>query len=431
MLTIQTFQAQLHRLNIPISQNGFLLAISGGADSMVLLHLFHEAGISFQVAHVNYGLRGEDSDADENLVRNYCLTNNIRFHQYTVSKKDQKPAGSIQLWARDLRYRFFRQIQQKENLRYLVTAHHLNDQLETFLINLSRGTGIRGLCGITEITDDIVRPLLHFSKEEIYSFAEDNKIPFREDISNAKNDYLRNRIRNEVISKLTDARPDFLENFDKSISYLYETNNFVDEKIAEIEQVLIQENPTGFKIDKAGLQKESDFVKFEILRKFGFSNKSEISKVFLAEKGKVFQSASFELTVDREILALRTLHGSTAAENLEFILETDHDQILIPDSVIGTFTKDSNTNWYFDRQKLTLPLKLRRKKSGEVFYPIGMIGKKKISKFFKDEKLPILAAQEIWLLCDSKDEVLGVLPLRQDRRHVADAETSHVLTLNF
>ncbi len=431
MLTIQTFQAQLHRLNIPFSQNGFLLAISGGADSMVLLHLFQEAGISFQVAHVNYGLRGEDSEADEDLVRNYCLAKNIRFHQYTVSKKDQKPAGSIQLWARDLRYRFFRQIQQKENLKYLVTAHHLNDQLETFLINLSRGTGIRGLCGIPEKTDGVLRPLLHYTKKEIYSFAEENRLLFREDESNTKNDYLRNRIRNEVISKLTDARPDFLENFDKTISYLSEANNFVDAKIAEIERVLIQENFAGFSIDKAGLQQESDFVKFEILRKFGFSNKSEISKLFLAEKGKAFRSPTFEITVDREILTLRPLNRSTTADSEEFILETDQDQILIPDICKPSFLNYTGVEWLFDREKVTFPLKLRRKKSGDVFYPISMIGKKKITKFFKDEKLPILAAQEIWLLCDSRDEVLGVLPLRQDRRYAADAETNHILILKF
>ncbi len=186
MLTIQTFQAQLDRFDVSFSEDRFLLAVSGGADSMVLLHLFQQTGVNFQVAHVNYRLRGNDSDADEELVRNYCSAKNIRFHLYTVSDKDEKPEASIQLWARDLRYRFFRQIQQKENFNYLVTAHHLNDQLETFLINLSRGTGIRGLCGITEFSDDILRPLLHFSKEDIYRFAGENKIPFREDRSNAK-----------------------------------------------------------------------------------------------------------------------------------------------------------------------------------------------------------------------------------------------------
>lgn len=431
MLTIQTFQAQLDRFDVSFSEDRFLLAVSGGADSMVLLHLFQQTGVNFQVAHVNYRLRGNDSDADEELVRNYCSAKNIRFHLYTVSDKDEKPEASVQLWARDLRYRFFRQIQQKENLNYLVTAHHLNDQLETFLINLSRGTGIRGLCGITEFSDDILRPLLHFSKEDIYRFAGENKIPFREDRSNAKNDYLRNMIRNEVISKLTDARPDFLENFDKTISYLTEANNFVDDKIAEIERVLIQVNFGGFSIDKPGLQKESDFVKFEILRKFGFSNKNEISKIFSAEKGKVFRSPTYELTVDRGTLVLQALQETKSTKPQEFILNIHEDEIILPDTFKITRRNSNRLMWLIDREKVTLPLKLRKKKSGDVFYPIGMIGKKKISKFFKDEKLPILAAQEIWLLCDSRDEILGVLPLRQDRRYASDPKTSSIITLKL
>ncbi|WP_228453084.1 tRNA lysidine(34) synthetase TilS [Chryseobacterium sp. CH1] len=193
MLEKSNFRKQLENLIYQPENHTFLLAVSGGADSMVLAFLFRDlrdekqySEYSFQIAHINYKLRGEDSDRDQKVVQNFCEKNHIRFHLYEVSEKDKKPENSIQLWARELRYAFFKEIQEKENLKFLVTAHHLNDQLETFIINLSKAAGINGLSGIPANDNFILRPLLEFSKQEIYQFAEENNIEFREDLSNKK-----------------------------------------------------------------------------------------------------------------------------------------------------------------------------------------------------------------------------------------------------
>ena len=416
----------------PNSEGGFLLAVSGGADSMVLLHLFREVGLQFEVAHINYKLRGEDSDLDQKTVEEYCLSNHIKFHLYEVSPTD-KPPGSVQLWARDLRYDFFRHVQKDEDLEFLVTAHHLNDQLETFLINLSRGSGIRGLSGIPADENKILRPLLPFTKEEIYSFAAANKIGFREDLSNQKNDYLRNMIRNEITPKLVETNPHFLENFSKSLKYLHQVKDFAQDKITQIEDELLMKNKGGIYIDKKGFVKQEAFVQREILRKFGFEEEEEIAKILKAENGKVFNASRFQLLVDKKDLIIRenSETGNTVTESEFLVTVTPENKILIPNIVISTDGNGKALLWNLDGEKIKLPLKIRKKKDDDLFFPIGMLGKKKIAKFLKDEKLPILARQEIWLLCDGNDDILGVIPLRQDRRFTTNEKTRQVLTLEI
>ncbi|PTT29707.1 tRNA lysidine(34) synthetase TilS, partial [Chryseobacterium sp. HMWF028] len=245
MLKKLTFTNQLKNLVREPENRTYLLAVSGGVDSMVLASLFRDFGheiqdskFRFQVAHINYKLRGNDSDLDQKTVQDFCEKNHIKFHLYEVSEKDRKPENSIQLWARELRYSFFKEIQEKENLEFLVTAHHLNDQLETFIINLSKAAGINGLSGIPSNDNNILRPLLNFSKKEIYEFAEQNAVEFREDLSNKKNDYLRNKIRNEIVPMFMETNDHFLENFRKSSLYLNQTKDFIQKKIQEIENYL-------------------------------------------------------------------------------------------------------------------------------------------------------------------------------------------------
>ncbi|WP_228448235.1 tRNA lysidine(34) synthetase TilS [Chryseobacterium sp. CH25] len=295
MLEKSNFRKQLENLIYQPENHTFLLAVSGGADSMVLAFLFRDlrdekqySEYSFQIAHINYKLRGEDSDRDQKVVQNFCEKNHIRFHLYEVSEKDKKPENSIQLWARELRYAFFKEIQEKENLKFLVTAHHLNDQLETFIINLSKAAGINGLSGIPANDNFILRPLLEFSKQEIYQFAEENNIEFREDLSNKKSDYLRNKIRNEIVPKLQETNDHFLENFKKSASYLNQTKDFVQKQIQEIENTLTVFNQDHKILSKEKLDQESDFVKFEILKKYGFNQEEEIPKIFKAENNSSF-----------------------------------------------------------------------------------------------------------------------------------------------
>lgn len=429
MINSKTFQHAIHELSADYRNAYFLLAVSGGSDSMVLLHLFKSSDLKFQVAHINYKLRGSDSYEDQKLVQEFCTQNTIPFHLYQVSRIDNQPKNSIQDWARNIRYDFFRKIQQDQKLDFIVTAHHLNDQLETFIINLSKASGIKGLSGIPGNDHNILRPLLGFSKQEIYDFAKENKIEFREDLSNQKNEYLRNKIRNEIVPKLLEVNENFLENFGKSISYLNQSKNFIEEQISEIEKEIIIHQEDYLIMKKDHFFNQSDFVRFEILRKYGFNDSKEIEKIRKAKTGKKFISSEYQLIIDREILILRRIADESDTKAKEEIILTlnDENQILIPDLILSEIKEFGKLDWKFDAEKILFPLKLRQKKEGDLFHPIGMIGKKKISKFFKDEKIPILAQQKIWLLCDGEDHILGVLPLRQDRRFAASKESPEII----
>lgn len=423
MLSLLKFQNVLEQLQPQSQQKTYLLAVSGGVDSMVLADLFQVLGVKFQVAHINYHLRNEDSKLDQKLVSDFCERYNIPFHLYEVSAKDQKPENSIQNWARELRYQFFRKIQNEQNLEYLVTAHHLNDQLESFIINLSKASGIKGLSGIPANENNIIRPLLNFSKNEIYEFAKENKIEFREDVSNQKTDYLRNKIRHNVVPELEKINDNFLQNFSKSIAILNKTkdvlNDLVNEKINGFESN-IEAGQTI--IDKEKFSKESDLIRFEILKRFGFNDEKEMQKIFTAQTGSSFFNSEYQLIINRNELILnqRMEDGRWKTEDEEIALEIFERNILIPENIKNEIQEFGNCNWKIDENKIKLPLKLRKKKEGDVFFPIGMIGKKKVSKFFKDEKISILAKQKIWLLCDANEQIIGVLPFRQDGRFASD-----------
>ncbi|MBP6576455.1 MAG: tRNA lysidine(34) synthetase TilS [Chryseobacterium sp.] len=432
MLSLLKFQNVLEQLQPQSQQKTYLLAVSGGVDSMVLADLFQVSGLKFQVAHINYHLRNEDSNLDQKLVSDFCERYQIPFHLYEVSAEDQKPENSIQNWARELRYQFFRKIQKEQNLEYLVTAHHLNDQLETFIINLSKASGIKGLSGIPANDNNIIRPLLNFSKEEIYEFAEENNVEFREDKSNQKTDYLRNKVRHNVVPELEKINDDFLQNFSKSMEILNQTKDVLND--------LINEKITGFKtnietgqtiIDKEKFSKESDLILFEILKRFGFNDEKEMQKIFTTQTGSSFFNSEYQLTINRNELILnqKLEVGRGKMEDEEIALEIVENEILIPQNVQNEIREFGNCNWKIDENKIKLPLKLRKKQEGDVFFPIGMIGKKKVSKFFKDEKISILAKQKIWLLCDANEQIVGILPFRQDGRFATEVREKTILLL--
>ena len=421
VLSLLKFQKLLEQMLHQPQQKTYLLAVSGGVDSMVLADLFQVSGFNFHMAHINYHLRNEDSNLDQKLVSDFCQKHKIPFHLYEVSENDNQPENSIQNWARELRYRFFREIQKKENLEFLVTAHHLNDQLETFLINLSKASGIRGLSGIPANENGIVRPLLDFSKDEIYDFAKENQIEFREDKSNQKTDYLRNKIRHNIVPELEKISSDFLNNFSKSINYINQAKDFINQSVEEkIEILKINSSENQVVIDKEKFSKESELMRYEILKRFGFTDENEMQKVLTAQTGSSFFNSEFQLIINRNEMIFEKKKEKREQNKDEIFLEIKENQIIFPENIKKEIQEFGNCFWKIDQSKVQLPLKLRRKQEGDLFFPIGMIGKKKISKFFKDEKLSILAKQKIWLLCDAKNNVLGILPFRQDRRFSID-----------
>lgn len=417
MLTLLKFQNILNQLLPDAHQKTYLLAVSGGLDSMVLADLFRVSDLKFEVAHINYHLRDEDSNLDQKLVSDFCKKHKIPFHLYEVSDVDEKPENSIQNWARVVRYRFFREIQQKQNLDFLVTAHHLNDQLETFIINLSKASGIRGLSGIPKNENGILRPLLDFSKDEIYQFAKQNQIEFREDQSNQKTDYLRNKIRHNIVPELEKIDSHFLVNFSKSIHHINQAKDFINESVNEKIRVLtLNSSDTPIIIDKQKFSEESELIRYEILKRFGFDDDNEMQKVLTARTGSSFFNSKFHLVINRNELIFSEILHPRSEKLDEISLQIIESEIVIPENIKAEIQEFGNCFWKIDREKIQQPLKLRKKQEGDLFFPIGMIGKKKVSKFFKDEKLSILAKQKIWLLCDADDRVLGVLPFRQDGR---------------
>lgn len=425
VLSLLKFQNLLEQMLHQPQQKTYLLAVSGGVDSMVLADLFQVSGFNFHIAHINYHLRNEDSKLDQKLVSDFCDQHQIPFHLYDVSEVDKKPENSIQNWARELRYRFFREIQQEENLDFLVTAHHLNDQLETFIINLSKASGIRGLSGIPQNENGIIRPLLDFSKEEIYDFAKENQIKFREDKSNQKTDYLRNKIRHNIVPELEKINADFLTNFSKSINYINQAKDFINQSFDEkIEILKIDSSENHIIINKEKFSQETELIRYEILKRFGFNDENEMQKVLTAQTGSTFFNSEFQLIINRNELIFEKKLEIRNEKFEEVVLEIVENEIIIPKNIKSEIQEFGTCFWKIDKNKIRMPLKLRKKQEGDLFFPIGMIGKKKISKFFKDEKLSILAKQKIWLLCDADERILGVLPFRQDGRFSSESSDS-------
>ena len=306
MLNNKEFEIELAKISPNYQNKKFLLAVSGGADSMVLANLFKIQNSKFQVAHVNYHFRGEDSNLDQKMVENFCFENNIKFHLKDISEEEKLKMKSLQNWAREIRYNFFFKILEEENLDFIVTAHHLNDELETFIINLSRGSGIKGLSGIPKNENRILRPLLKFTKDEIYAFAKENKIDFREDKSNEKDDYLRNKIRNQLTPKILEIFPNFLEQFGESLSYLNSVNDFYQNEIEKsFQEILVSGNEENFTLNKEILLQKPKTLIIEIIRKLGFTG-IEIEKIINAENGKFFRSSTHEIQIKKkEIVCMK------------------------------------------------------------------------------------------------------------------------------
>lgn len=300
LIDFNNFKKNLVSLTPDLYAKNFLLAVSGGADSMVLASLFKMCDLKFEIAHVNYHFREEDSNLDQKLVEEFCYENNIRFHLRNITDEEKSNMKSLQNWARDIRYNFFFDILEKENLDFVVTAHHLNDELETFIINLSRGSGIKGLSGIPKNENQILRPLLNHSKEEIYIFAKENNINYREDKSNQKDDYLRNKIRHHITPKIVEVFPNFLAQFSESLSYLNSVNEFYQSEIEKVyQEILLSKSDDEFVLNKEKLFLQHPTLIIEIIRKLGFIG-IEIDKIIRAENGKFFRSSTHEITIKKK-----------------------------------------------------------------------------------------------------------------------------------
>ncbi|MFN3909470.1 MAG: tRNA lysidine(34) synthetase TilS [Flavobacterium sp.] len=415
-----------------------LLALSGGVDSMVLAHLLLKQSITFSVAHANFQLRGSDSEADQTLVEDFCNQHQIpcfvqRFDTLTYAEQQ---GISIQMAARELRYQWFEMVMQENDLELLLTAHHADDSLETFFINLGRGTGIKGLLGIPEQNDKIFRPLLAFSKDEILHYAEVKPIAFREDSSNAKTNYQRNWFRHQIIPLLKENQPDFLNQALQTMQHLQAVQQFAEGMVQNQLQFLLQcegENIQSLPINLLKAIPGFQYVLHVWLAPFGFTAWDDIYQMLDAYSGKTIYSKNFRLLKNRDQLLLQplTLHEEeevyeVTASSLNLPIDLHWKEC----TVIPTEFKADASVVYLDKDSLNLPLQLRRWQKGDYFYPFGMQGKKKLSKFFKDEKFSIIDKENAWVLC-SDNQIVWVVGHRMDNRFKITSKTKHIVQLTL
>ena len=418
-----------------IQGKSLLLAHSGGVDSCVLAHVLLQNKMPFSVAHCNFQLRAKASNHDSEFVKKWCAAHKIPFHSHSFDTElyKEKFKKGTQEAARELRYQWFNHLMEMEGFEVLLTAHHLNDQLETFLLNATRGTGISGLLGIPQ-TQKIIRPLASISKKEILSYASHHNIQWREDASNQTNVYLRNQIRHRVVAPLEEFKPEALENFKVTLKHLSEAEKFIGIQLDSLKSVIFKKQHDTFSIAIQELTKLNplNFCLHHWFAPLGFDAK-EVQKLLHALPGKQLFSTSHRLIRDRDYLLLTPL----SEENLEefpFDLEQPNHKLPIAlewnDVDVPVRDQWEANEAFLDKDLLKTPLSIRKYKEGDYFCPTGMKGKKLLIKFFKDEKYSLLEKERQWLLC-SKDKIVWVLGRRCDRRFIANARTENKLLMRL
>ncbi|GEQ86145.1 tRNA(Ile)-lysidine synthase [Patiriisocius marinistellae] len=411
-----------------------LIACSGGVDSVLLAHLLHRLEFDIAIAHCNFSLRGNESDEDAAFVENFANKLNVPFYTETFDTKSfaKDNALSTQVAARELRYSWFFELIETFNYSFVATGHHADDNLETFLINLSRSTGLRGLTGIPEINEKIIRPLLPFSRQEILNYAKKEQLFWREDSSNKKTDYLRNKIRLEVIPSYKETNKTLLKNFKKTQEHLQESQLLIDDYMALVFNLVVDEMEEGYaiKIDKLEQLPNNKALLYELLHPFGFTDFKAIVKLNKAQSGKAIFSNTHRLLKDRTMFILSKMDQK--AEISEVFIKKNTKSIsqpiplsFMPSEIMGNIDA---TSIYVDAKLLHYPLSLRKWLEGDVFKPFGMKGNKKLSKFFKDEKLSLTEKEKIWLL-ESDKKIVWIIGLRADDRFRVTDQTKEILKI--
>lgn len=436
---VEMFKNHIHSKLHFLTNSRCLIACSGGLDSVVLTHLCHDLQIDFALAHCNFNLRGVESDADEQFV--FDLANQLGLEVFIEGFDTDRYAKteklSIQMAARALRYDWFFDLAVDLEFDYILTAHHADDNLETVLINMTRGTGLNGLVGIPEVNDNVIRPLLPFSREDLENYATKHNLKWREDSSNASDNYLRNKLRHHVIPMLKEINPDIIQNFKKTLDNLNDTADIVEESLNAVAKRAIKsidEHQIVFKISEFKKVNNPKAYLYEMFKDYGFAEWNDIVNLLDAQTGKQVLSKTHRLIKDRKHLILTDRNDDESNKVVYTINKTDKTfkfpmGVLFFDEV-DTISKQPKTTIFVDADTLQYPLTLRRWQEGDTFYPIGMTGKKKLSKYFKDEKLSLVDKEHILLLC-SGDDIIWVIGKRGDGRFKVTKKTKHILKITL
>ena len=417
-----------------------LLAISGGIDSMVLLYLFEKSGYEYGIAHCNFNLRGEESNEDEHFVRQQVLIHGVPafFQSFETEEYARLNGISIEMAARELRYRYFEKIRSENHYDYIATAHHLDDLIETFFLNLSRKTGIKGLTGIKEKSGRVIRPLLFAGRKDIEEFARKNFICFREDSTNSEVVYQRNFLRHKILPLFQEMIPSFNKNILASVENLKDAEMVYSGFIKDEKEKVVLEKKQNAVINIEQLL-NTQFPKvllFEILTGFGF-NTAVIDEVFESlnsDSGKQFFSKSYRIVKDRKQLFI-TLNEND--DERIYYIENNDIELLEPLNLVlekhkaENFIISAESNVAcLDYDELEFPLLIRKWRQGDYFQPLGMTGYKKVSDFFINEKIPLHEKESTWFLCSGK-KIVWIIGHRIDNRFKVNRETKTVLKVEL
>lgn len=419
--------------------DSIILAVSGGRDSMVMAELFYRSGYSIVLAHCNFNLRGAESDLDEKLVRKYALNHKLPFfvRSFDTKKFADEQKISIQMAARDLRYAWFEELRVEQEAQYIAIAQHANDQIETVLLNLTRGTGLKGLCGIQPARNKILRPILHFTSQDIQEIAKQWNVPFRDDASNFETKYSRNKIRLNVVPLLKEINSEFDKTFIQNIQNFNDAYVLLNEFLAPVKKALFQPvSASLFKIEKGKLQvylKNQPMI-FALFNEFNFSKAilQDLKDSWDNGSGRIFESPTHELLMDRDFLWLRKCQFKS---NEELIIEhKDAEFMFMNKKYVMDITKNlliihDEGFAQFDFDKIVFPLTIRPWKIGDKFMPLGMRGFKKVSDYLISIKLNLFEKDEVCVLLNGNNDIIWVVNKRLDNRYKLTRKTQKVVTL--
>lgn len=441
METLKKVRQFIDSNQLLIDNDRILVGVSGGADSVVLLHILLKLGFECVVAHCNFHLRGEESMRDELFVEKLAEKYKLIYKKtdFDTVRFAKSNKISIEMAAREMRYAWFKKLAPENKCQTIATAHHTDDSIETLLLNMIRGTGLKGLTGIEPRNGDIVRPVLCCTRSEIEQYAQKNKLEYITDSTNLANEYSRNKIRNLILPMMADINPSVKQSLAENISRFRGSWKIYSEKIAEIEAHITFniENQTFVDIDKLKSQSDPKTILFEILQKYQF-NSDVISNIFEGldkSSGKRYYSDTHRLLKDREHLIVDEIEPNNT---LEFSIDESTKSISIPIN-LSLNKKARNEDFiiskksdkiHIDADKIKFPLTLRKWKKGDSFHPFGMKESKKLSDFFINEKINRNQKENIWLLV-SDNKIVWIIGLRMDERFRITEKTKNILEISL
>lgn len=419
-----------------------LIAVSGGLDSVVLCELTKQSGYDFSIAHCNFQLRGEESERDEKFVRQLATHYGVEIFlkKFDTQEYAAKNKRSIQLAARELRYAWFNEIINSHKLQTtnykLVTAHHANDNIETVMMNFFKGTGLSGLRGMLPKQNNIIRPLLFATRQEIKQFAQQHQLQWVEDSSNADDHYTRNYFRHKVMPAIAEAYPQVESNLIANLQRFREIDLLYRQHIYQIIKKLVVVKGNELHIPILKLQKTTaaQTILFELMQPLGFTSKqpAEALSLISSETGRYIASATHRIFRNRNWLIIAPLSNMEAQHIIigeKGAVEFALGKLIIESAEAQTINDDLNTA-FLDASEITFPLLLRPWRQGDYFYPLGMHKKKKLARFFIDQKLSATQKENVWVL-EMNKKILWVIGMRIDNRFRITDKTSSALRITI